>query len=91
MKGNRAEQSRRLNLLLVGKAMGTTDEISLARLLVDYEERAFVRYCECDADKVRDVALSERDDEVNPIRCELLLRAYERSVRWRDAISHLPC
>jgi hypothetical protein len=89
MKGNRAEQSRRLNLLSGGKAM-STDEITLAGLLADYEERAFIRYCECDEDKVRDVALSERDDEVNPIRCELLLRAYERSVRWRDAISHLP-
>jgi len=70
--------------------MTNSEATLLAKMLVDYEERAFVRYCECDADKVRDVALSERDDEVNPIRCELLLRAYERSVRWRDAIAYLP-
>ena len=63
---------------------------TLNQLLVRLEEDAFVRYCACDVDKVESVALAERDVEMSPVRCEMLLRAYERSVRWRDAISHLP-
>lgn len=64
--------------------------MSLNELLVRLEDDAFVRYCACDADKVMAVALAERDGEMSPVRCEMLLRAYERSVRWRDAIAHLP-